>query len=109
MIDAGWESLDDFHLERRCLSFGILPSTACTSYLTTLEMPHAIPPNVSHDTPELDCLDFSGETTYGDFRDDIVRDGYAVVKNVISPERAAHYVGASGIDPTPRGRPDLTR
>ena len=57
-------------------------------------MPHAIPPNVSHDTPELDCLDFSGETTYGDFRDDIVRDGYAVVKNVISPERAAHYVGA---------------
>lgn len=60
-------------------------------------MPHAIPPNVSHDTPELDCLDFSGETTYGDFRDDIVRDGYAVVKNVISPERAAHYVGASAV------------
>ncbi|GAA5987453.1 hypothetical protein JCM10908_001958 [Rhodotorula pacifica] len=55
-------------------------------------MPHAIPPNVSHDTPELDCLDFSGKTTYGDFRDDLVRDGYVVVKNAISADRAAHYV-----------------
>lgn len=56
-------------------------------------MPHAVPPNVSHDTPELECLDFSGKTTYSDFRDDIVRDGFAVVKNVIPPERAGMYVG----------------
>lgn len=25
-------------------------------------------------------------TTYGDFRDDLLRDGYAVVKNVVPPE-----------------------
>jgi hypothetical protein len=40
-----------------------------------------------------DVLDFSGNTTYGDFRDDIVRDGFAVVK-AMSPERAAEHAGA---------------
>ncbi|GAA6037987.1 hypothetical protein JCM8097_009527 [Rhodosporidiobolus ruineniae] len=53
---------------------------------------HATPPNVVRDTPDLDCIDFSGSTTYGDFRDDIVRDGYAVVKGVIPTERAQEYV-----------------
>ena len=43
-------------------------------------------------TPELECLDFSGKTVYGDFRDDFVRDGFAVIKNVVSEEKAAHYV-----------------
>jgi hypothetical protein len=56
---------------------------------------HATPPAVTHPTPELDCLDYSGETTYGDFRDDLVRDGYAVIKGVISEEKAAGYVGGS--------------
>jgi len=56
---------------------------------------HATPPNVVRETPDLDCLDFSGETVYGDFRDDLVRDGYAVVKGVLPRERAEHYVGAS--------------
>lgn len=55
---------------------------------------HATPPNVVRETPNLDCLDFSGETVYGDFRDDLVRDGYCVVKGVLSPERAEYYVGA---------------
>lgn len=54
---------------------------------------HATPPNVVRETPDLDCLDFSGETVYGDFRDDLVRDGYAVVKGVLPRERAEHYVG----------------
>ncbi|GAA5854282.1 hypothetical protein JCM9279_005107 [Rhodotorula babjevae] len=54
---------------------------------------HATPPNVVRETPDLDCLDFSGATAYNDFRDDLVRDGYAVVKGVMSPERAQHYVG----------------
>jgi hypothetical protein len=52
---------------------------------------HAIPPSVVHDTPELDCLDFSGKTTYNDWRDDLVRDGYAVVKGVISKDKANYY------------------
>ncbi|KAI5477303.1 phytanoyl-CoA dioxygenase family protein [Pseudohyphozyma bogoriensis] len=53
-----------------------------------------VPPpiNICRGTPELDCIDFSGATTYGDFRDDLVRDGYAVVKGVVSPERAGMYV-----------------
>ncbi|BGO99598.1 hypothetical protein RTG_01865 [Rhodotorula toruloides ATCC 204091] len=55
-------------------------------------MPIPNPANTTHDTPELDCIDFSGKTVYGDFRDDIVRDGFAVVKNALSPERAQHYV-----------------
>lgn len=53
---------------------------------------HPTPPNVVRNTPNLDCIDFSGETHYGDFRDDIVRDGYAVVKGVMPKERAEHYV-----------------
>jgi hypothetical protein len=55
-------------------------------------MPVPNPANTTHDTPELDCIDFSGKTVYNDFRDDIVRDGFAVVKNVLTPERAQHYV-----------------
>ncbi|ORY86667.1 hypothetical protein BCR35DRAFT_302382 [Leucosporidium creatinivorum] len=53
---------------------------------------HATPPNVVRNTPNLDCIDFSGETPYGDFRDDIVQNGYAVVKGVITQERAEDYV-----------------
>lgn len=52
---------------------------------------HAVPPSVVHDTPELECLDFSGKTTYNDFRDDLVRDGFAVVKGAVSKERAYGY------------------
>lgn len=33
----------------------------------------------------------SSETTFGDFRDDLFRDGYVVVKNVIPRERALAY------------------
>ncbi|KAJ9092027.1 hypothetical protein QFC21_007007 [Naganishia friedmannii] len=39
----------------------------------------------------VDCLDFSRETKYNDWRDDLVRDGYAVVP-AISADKAAHYV-----------------
>lgn len=37
-----------------------------------------------------DLVDFSG-MTFGDWRDDFHRDGYIVIKSVISPERAAYY------------------
>ncbi|KAK4054337.1 hypothetical protein OIO90_003570 [Microbotryomycetes sp. JL221] len=52
----------------------------------------AAPPCIVHGTPELDCLDFSGKTVYNDFRDDLVRDGFCVVKNVLPKEKAAYYV-----------------
>ncbi|KAM0753443.1 hypothetical protein T439DRAFT_297788 [Meredithblackwellia eburnea MCA 4105] len=56
-------------------------------------MPAPAPPPVQvHATPELSVLDFSGETTYGDFRDDLVRDGFAVIKGVLSEEKAKGYV-----------------
>lgn len=32
------------------------------------------------------------DCTYGDFRDDLARDGYAVVKGAVSGENAAKYV-----------------
>ena len=38
-------------------------------------------------------IDFSGDTVYGDFRDDIVRDGFAVIKGAIPQDRAAQYAG----------------
>jgi len=34
------------------------------------------------------------EEVYGDFRDDLVRDGYAVVKGAVPRERALKYVDA---------------
>ena len=40
-------------------------------------MPHAIIPDV--------------EVIYGDWRDDLFRDGFTVIKNVISKEKAAGY------------------
>ena len=37
-----------------------------------------------------DCLDFSGETVYGDFRDDLVKDGFAIIQ-AIEPKKAAEH------------------
>jgi hypothetical protein len=37
-----------------------------------------------------DCLDFSGETVYGDFRDALVKDGFVVIK-AIDPKKAAEH------------------
>lgn len=39
-----------------------------------------------------DAIDFSGKTVYGDFRDDLVKDGYAVIP-AIDQKRAAEYAG----------------
>lgn len=44
-------------------------------------MPHAILPDV--------------EQKYNDWRDQLFQDGFAVVKNAISAERAAEYVEVS--------------
>lgn len=32
-----------------------------------------------------------GDQVYGDFRDDLFSKGYAIIKNVIPPERSAYY------------------
>lgn len=45
-------------------------------------MPHAVVESVKLDD----------SIVYGDWRDDLFRDGFVVVKGVISKERAAHYV-----------------
>jgi hypothetical protein len=50
---------------------------------------HAIPPFVSRPTAVLDVLD--EKVKYGDFRDDLARDGFCVVKNVIDKEKALAY------------------
>ena len=36
------------------------------------------------------AIDFSGKTVYHDFRDDLVKQGYAVIP-AIDPHRAAQY------------------
>lgn len=41
----------------------------------------------------MDCLDFSGSTTYGDWRDDLVKDGFAVIP-AMSKERAKEHIDA---------------
>lgn len=52
----------------------------------------APPAVVVREVQASDCLDFSGKTTYGDFRDDLVKDGFAIVKGAIPPAKAAAYV-----------------
>jgi hypothetical protein len=37
-----------------------------------------------------ECLDFSGETVYGDFRDALVKDGFVVIK-AIDTEKAKEH------------------
>lgn len=37
-----------------------------------------------------DCLDFSGKTHYGDFRDDLVKDGFVVIKAIDAKKAAEH-------------------
>lgn len=83
-----------------------------TSYVKAPK--HVVPPFTTHSTPSLEhLLDFSGKTVYNDFRDgeyglqpvlviirawssianaDLVRDGFCVIKNVISKEKAAETV-----------------
>jgi hypothetical protein len=41
-------------------------------------------------TPVLDCLDPNAH--YGDFRDDLNRDGYAVIKGVLPVQRCNEYI-----------------
>ncbi|KAI5477301.1 hypothetical protein MNV49_006522 [Pseudohyphozyma bogoriensis] len=54
-------------------------------------MPGVLPPTqVVRDVAASDAIDFSGKTRYNDFRDDLVRDGYAIVK-AIPEEKAAEY------------------
>ncbi|PRQ76541.1 hypothetical protein AAT19DRAFT_11959 [Rhodotorula toruloides] len=87
---ALWQLHEQDPLETWTKGKVILIGDAAHAMLPPMPIPN--PANTTHDTPELDCIDFSGKTVYGDFRDDIVRDGFAVVKNALSPERAQHYV-----------------
>lgn len=45
-------------------------------------MPHSIPSSLAIDAAN----------TYGDWRDDLLRDGYAVVKGVIPQKRCDYYI-----------------
>lgn len=48
------------------------------------------PVSVVRDIKAEHALDFN--QTYGDFRDDLIRDGYAVIKGAVPADRAAQYV-----------------
>lgn len=48
------------------------------------------PVSVVRDIKAEHALDFN--QTYGDFRDDLIRDGYAVIKGAVPEDRAAQYV-----------------
>ena len=52
----------------------------------------APPAVVVREIPASDCLDFSGKFIYGDFRDDLVKDGFAIVKGAIPAPKAGEYV-----------------
>jgi len=54
-------------------------------------MPGRPATQIVREVEAIDCLDFSGKTVYNDFRDDLVRDGFAVIKGAIPPERAAEH------------------
>lgn len=57
-------------------------------------MPGTLPPTrVTRHIEAVDCLDFSGKTKYNDFRDDLVRDGYAVIP-AIAADKAKEYADA---------------
>lgn len=57
---------------------------------TAKEASSSEPPCMVRGTPVLHCLDEN--TKYGDFRDDLARDGYAVVKGVLSKEKCDAYI-----------------
>ena len=57
--------------------------------MTSTDTP-AEPTCMVRGTPVLHCL--KEDVAYGDFRDDLVRDGYAVVKGVISKEKCDAYI-----------------
>jgi hypothetical protein len=66
------------------------PSPVHLEHNLLINMPRP-PMQYVRNVQSIDCLDFSGETKYNDWRDDLVRDGYAVVP-AISAEKAAQYV-----------------
>ncbi|KAM0789599.1 hypothetical protein ACM66B_000407 [Microbotryomycetes sp. NB124-2] len=56
-------------------------------------MPGVRPPTqVVREVKAVDCLDFSGKTKYDDFRDDLVKDGYAIIKGAVPEHRVAEHV-----------------
>jgi hypothetical protein len=62
-----------------------------TSATTTTVMPE-IQPKITLSSS--DALRDGAKPTYGDFRDDLIRDGYAVIKGAIPRERADKYADA---------------
>lgn len=52
-------------------------------------------PQITPLTPQTERLRVDGtDRAYGDFRDDLVRDGFAVVKGAVPRERAEGYADA---------------
>jgi hypothetical protein len=61
-------------------------STSITSEVTT---------SISLTAPSSGAMKLDGKATnYGDFRDDLNRDGYAVIKGAVPRERAEAYSNA---------------
>jgi hypothetical protein len=58
------------------------PSIITTQVLTT-----------EKEQPRLRLMLNGTDKLYGDFRDDLARDGFAVVKGAVPADRAAKYVG----------------
>jgi hypothetical protein len=66
-------------------------NTMTTTATTTTVMPE-IQPKLTLSSSE--ALKDGAKPTYGDFRDDLIRDGYAVIKGAIPRERADKYADA---------------
>jgi hypothetical protein len=69
--------------------YDTMTTTATTT--TTTAMPET-QPKLTLSSSE--ALKDGAKPTYGDFRDDLIRDGYAVVKGAIPRERADKYADA---------------
>lgn len=70
------------------------PSPVNSTHLQSLAMTsttETTAPSASHDMNKLFLRGAKAETSFGDFRDDLQRDGVAVVKGAIPRERADKY------------------
>lgn len=61
-----------------------------TTTITTTTISHAAPTSKPQSERRLQ-IDGTSDPSYGDWRDDLIRDGYAIIKGAIPRERALSY------------------